>query len=177
MTDPMNALKHVGQGAAYAPAWKSTRGVWGGWMWATDTATLAAVPTDADDDDPFGQGARVAGMLADLPTATHLVRLGDLQWCGGLGVVPGWGYYDLDRVVQAALWVAGVVEPETSEDPDLAYATVDVAVMPHRHPHPLSTVLVLRSGDRVAKVCGCTSPDGWCPTIDLPLAPLAETAP
>lgn len=155
------------------PAMRSLSGVAGGWSWATDSHAAAGLRTDATPSGPSDLGARVVEVLASSAPSTDTVRLGDLVRCGGIGFVPGWGHYDLEMVLQAAWWVA---------DADSLYGTIgedaprpDVAIEAGVEPYEAATRLTLRFGDRAAVIVGC-APEGWCPTVDLPLGPIGAAS-
>lgn len=174
--DPMDALKRYqrpnpwgGDEEIHGPALHAWSGIVDGWSWATDSHTAAGLRTDAASSGPPDLGRKVVEVLTSSAPPTHTVRLTDLTQCGGIGLVPEWGHFNLGMVLRAAWWVADADQLYDALDEDSPRP--DVAIGARVEPHQSATRLTVSFGDRVAVVVGCV-PKGWCPTIDLPLDPV-----
>lgn len=167
---PLTGLRHAPYPAQwadtllYGPDWRSRSGHTAGWWWATDGSTLCGIEDgaelDEDDVDQSDMARKAVGYLTeDLIAPLYAVDPRDMAVIGGIGRLRDWGLFDLDRVHDAAGWVAG-------EDGRRLVLAVT--------PDPLALRLVSPTG-RVAVVMGMRLIDEWYPAIDLPVEDVTPT--
>lgn len=143
-------------------------GVIDGWMWATDNSTAlvqrSELYEDLDDERRAAKGRAVIKLVtADQPAPLYVVNVYEIARVGGvLGEIPRLGIFDLDRLVDAALWVAGDPDEDTAPDTKI--------VVSHDEMSGGDLVRITGSAGRVAAVIGC-KPDQpiWLPRVQLPL--------
>lgn len=133
-------------------------GITDGWYWATDRATALIEPSSEPDLDHRQQVGQKVIELVDRPleAPVYLWRVVELGIVGGFATTQI-GSFDLDRVSDAAFWVACV--GDGSEDPaESVKVSVDGSMLRMAH------------GSRRAAVM-CAFPDGrhFYPMFDLPL--------
>lgn len=165
-------LKHGPQGADWDPdttvwsveAFSFDQGVIDGWRWATDTFTALVERAEGGPDwTPWSGGeiskrdfylaSRCWELTHPDPAPDQAFLTDALSWAviGGAGGLVPFGVFDLDRVSQAAWWVAG---------PDESQVRVGTT-----NTQAGNRLLHLLSGDRRATVVAIEPRDAWLPTI------------
>ena len=169
--------ERLAEGLAHSPhisAWDPDIAIWScdptsdfgavdGWLWATDRVTAlierAEGCVDISFRAPLGRKV-VESCDVPVPAVAFRVLLTHLASTGGNGHVPELGDFDLDRVWEAALWVAGELDTEQEA---VIVAPDRLSDQPILRIYPIDTARTRR-----AVVAGCTF-GGWFARILLPL--------
>ncbi len=139
-------------------------GVLEGWLWGTDTATALVERSVETHDSPWHPelGHKVLELAQrELAGPIYTAQVLDLALIGGHGRLQELGDFDLDRVRDAAMWVAGPSADETDR--------IEISAADSETGFPLIRLVRWVPLERYAVVCGVKRQSDWLPDIDLPL--------